>query len=293
MHPGHGEPGGHGFPSDVSGGNGGDLRGRNGEGVRGVRAAPRGPLPAQTPRGPPETPRGVVSTGSHTPAHRLPRDRDSPHPVPPPSSRGLSPPAPGGGVGVEGVSPPTPTGSLPSGPGPPSYSPPPRRPSQPRGQGRRHRVPDGRKFPSELTRAQRTMATVVAPRPSASAGAGLQLPGTPGARRAPPLPGGGHLVGATRGTRRSRGDREESLHPCHPPPPPRRGSGAKEHLRGKGGGDRYNARPQSPNDPCVGGDAGQGGKGCPAAPRASTRAVNRKSEQEGAGRRLCRKCPVG
>lgn len=252
MQPGHRKPGGHAFLSDVSRGNGGVLRGRNGGGGRGVRATPRGPLRGPETAGSAENaPRGGLHGLPDTGPPALRGTRD---PLPGSASVASGPQpahARGWGVRVEGVSPPTPAGScLLAG----TSKHPPRRPSQPRGGGPRAgpAAPGPRRAEVSL-RTHPRAAHNGARRPAAkcvSARAGLQLPDTPAARRARPLPSGGHFVWATRGSRRSHGDQEESLHPY-----PRGGPAGQGDTCG--GGGRCNARPPSPNNPCGCGDAGQ------------------------------------
>lgn len=239
MHPGHRKPGGHAFLSDAVGGNGRSPKRMELGSGSGVRAMPRGPASVPKRPGQPETPRGVASTCSQTPGRPFPPDRD---PRPRSASGGscqlTSPAHARGGGGVRrGRRPAHARRELPSCSDPQH---PPQRLSQPRGLGRHRQVPDGRKFPSGLTRAQCTMAPV-APRQSASVlGQGLQLPDTPAARRARPLPGG-HLVWATRGGRRSQGGQEEGFHPCHPGGPAGQGTPA-----GEGVGARQAEKSQQP-----------------------------------------------
>lgn len=74
--------------------------------------------------------------------------------------------------------------------------------------------PDGGWFRAALTRAQRTMAPVGPLRNASVHRPGLQLPGTLAARRAGPLPHGGHLVRSALGGRRSQDRQEKGLRPC-------------------------------------------------------------------------------
>lgn len=244
MQPGHGKPGGHAFLSDVSRGNGGVLRGRNGGGGRGVRATPRGPLRGPETAGSAENaPRGGLHGLPDTGPPALRGTRD---PLPGSASVASGPQpahARGWGVGGGGREPAHARRELPSCwdlQAPPTAPlPAPRR--RPAGWAGSTRSPTGGSFPPYSP--ARSAQWRPSPRGEVRQRSGRTT--TPRNPRGAPRPAAPKrwpfcLGNSGQPTKPRRPGREPS------PVSPRRSSGARGHLRGRGSVQRQAAKSQQP-----------------------------------------------